>query len=256
MAGERHSDLLGLLLANGQTPVQEIADRLGASLATVRRDLNELEKIGRVERLHGAARISQGAHKEIAFQSRENVNLPAKRAIAVCAAEQIQPDATIFLDSSTTVLQLARHIANIPRPTSVFTNSLTVAQELAPCTHITLVLIGGRVRSENLSMVGSLTLKSLRELWFDQLFLGATAIDNEGNLTSLDADEAAANELMLERSNHGYILADASKLNSRTTHIVAQLGKQQTLICEAAVDPQLVQTAQESGLEILQASHD
>lgn len=254
MAIDRHSELLALLLANGQTPIQDIVDKLGASLATVRRDLIDLEKAGRVERLRGAARIANGSRNEVAFASREQHNLPAKRLIANRAAQFIEPSATVFLDSSTTVLQLARHIATSEIQTRVFTNSLSVALELAPFSHIEMTLIGGRIRSENMSSVGPLALKALDELWVDQLFLGATAIDDGARISSLDPDEAAVNARMISRAGHAYILADQSKLEAHSTHAVAQLNKNQTIISDGAPNQTLANFVLQNGLNFIDAS--
>ncbi|WP_380058305.1 DeoR/GlpR family DNA-binding transcription regulator [Falsihalocynthiibacter sp. SS001] len=254
MATDRHSELLSMLLERGQLPVQELAEALNASIATVRRDLIELEKLGRIERLHGSARIATAAHKEVAFASRELVNLPAKRAIAVRAAQELKPDASVFLDSSTTVLQLARHIAALDRSTRVFTNSLGVAQELSPFTHIETTLIGGRIRPENLSLVGPITRDALENLWVDQLFLGATAIDDEGCLSSLDPDEAAINSLMIRRAERAFILADQSKFSTRATHSVARLAQNQTIIADAPAPLALRKYARSCNLTIISAS--
>lgn len=254
MPSKRQSDLLALLLERGQTPVQTLADALGSSLATIRRDLTELEALGRVERLHGAAQIATAARKEVAFSAREGVNLPAKRAIAATAASALTSGATIFLDASTTVLQLARHIATTDQPMRVFTNSLRVSQELALVSHVDLTLIGGRVRAENLSMVGPLAHAALQDLWIDQLFLGATAIDSSGTLTSVDPEEAAINAQMIARARETRVLADATKLGQRTTHKVAQIAQGQTLITDAPPPTALADTAASTGFAITQTS--
>jgi DeoR family transcriptional regulator of aga operon len=232
MTTERHSDLLLLLLAKGKTSVQDIAAALGASPATVRRDLIELEVMGRVERSHGAARIATGSQKELAFSAREHDQIDAKRAIALEAAQYIQPNETLFLDAGTTVLQLARHIRGIAMPVKVFTNGLAVAQELAHVAGIETTLIGGRVRPENLSMVGPAAIAMIEGLWFNRLFLGATAIDCDGWLTSLDAAEAQINAQMVRRSASVTVMADGSKFRQRVTYGVTRLSKGQRLISD------------------------
>ena len=234
MTEDRQSKMLLLLLAQGQMSVHDIATALDASPATVRRDLSDLEQSGQVERLHGAARIAKGSQKELAFSARENTQIAAKRAIANTAAQLIQPNEAIFLDAGTTVLQLARHIKSNPVPVQVFTNGLVIAQELAHVPHANVTLIGGRLRSENLSMVGPAAVAMLEGLWFDRLFLGASAIDAEGHITSIEADEAATNAKMIERSASLVVLADSTKLNRRITHRVAQLGEGDLLISDAS----------------------
>ncbi|MEY8140888.1 DeoR/GlpR family DNA-binding transcription regulator [Falsihalocynthiibacter sp. CO-5D18] len=256
MTTDRHSDLLLLLLAKGQTSVQDIATSLGASLATVRRDLIELEQIGKIERRHGSARIATGAHKELAFSAREQAQIEAKRSIAYVAAQEIQPDETLFLDASTTVLQLVPHIRNLNAPIKVFTNGLVAAQELAHIPHVDLTLIGGRVRAENLSMVGAAAIAMMEGLWFDRLFLGATAIDDEGRLTSLESEEAAMNAQMIKHSANVTVLADRSKFGHRATHAVARLDAKHTLISECRPESPLAGYIARAGLTFKLADVD
>lgn len=234
MTEDRQSRLLLLLLSQGQMSVNGIAAALDASPATVRRDLSDLEQSGQIERLHGAARIAAGSQKELAFSAREDDQIAAKRAIASAAATLIHPNDAVFLDAGTTVLQLARHIKSNAMPVSVFTNGLVIAQELAHASHVTVTLIGGRMRSENLSMVGPAAIAMLRDLWFDRLFLGASAIDAAGHITSIDADEAATNAQMVARSAALVVLADSAKFNRRITHAVTQLSEGNLLISDAA----------------------
>lgn len=232
MTEDRQSKLLLLLLSQGQMSVQGIAAALSASPATVRRDLSDLEKTGQIERLHGSARIATASQTELAFSAREHNQIAAKRAIASTAALLIQPNDAVFLDAGTTVLQLARHIKSNGMPVNVFTNGLVIAQELAHAAHVNVTLVGGRVRAENLSMVGPAAIAMLDGLWFDRLFLGASAIDAEGHVTSIDAEEAATNAHMVRRSASLVVLADRTKFDTRITHAVIKLNKGDHLISD------------------------
>ncbi|WP_377505317.1 DeoR/GlpR family DNA-binding transcription regulator [Octadecabacter sp. R77987] len=233
MTNDRQSKLLLLLLSRGQVSVHEIATALDASPATVRRDLADLEKSGQIDRLHGSARIATGSKKELAFSAREDNQIAAKRAIAQAAAALVRPNEAILLDAGTTVLQLARHIKSNTVPVNVFTNGLAIAQELAHAAHVNVTLIGGRVRSENLSMVGPAAVSMLGGLWFDRVFLGVSAIDAQGRISSLDADEAETNAQMVRRSGELVVLADHTKFDTRTTHAVTTLGAGDRLISDA-----------------------
>ena len=108
MKGDRSAQIRQYLYSSGSSSVQAIADAVGISLATVRRDLQLLENGGFILRDHGGARIAERAGGEVAFEQREQKNLAAKRAIADAAYDMLQPDSTVFLDAGTTVLQLAR----------------------------------------------------------------------------------------------------------------------------------------------------
>jgi DeoR family fructose operon transcriptional repressor len=211
------------LYANGFSTIHTLADAIGASPATVRRDLQILEREGLIDRTHGGARIAEGSSVELAFQERAKRHLSAKRAIATAAYDLLVPRTAIFLDAGTTVLQLARLIRINPIPLRIFTNGLTVAQEFLDIPNLEIVLLGGQLRSENASLVGPQAEAMLEEIWFDQLFLGAGAISADGAIYSVDSAEANLNRRMLTRSAHCFVLADSSKFGTTATYKVAPL---------------------------------
>ena len=103
----------------------------------------------------------------------------------------------MFLDAGTTVLQLARLIRINPLPLRIFTNGLAVAQEFLNVPDLEVAILGGQLRSENASLVGPQAEAMLESLWFDQLFLGASAIGPDGAIYSVDSAEASFNKCML-----------------------------------------------------------
>jgi DeoR family fructose operon transcriptional repressor len=232
---DRLSAIRQHLYSHGFSHVQDIADAVGASLPTVRRDLLTLEAGGAIVRTHGGARIADTVGTEIAFELREQTNLAAKRAIADAAFEQLAPRSTVFLDAGTTVLQLARRLRLDPMPLSIFTNCITVAQVLMDVRDMRLTLIGGQLRPENASMVGPIAESMLERLWFDQLFLGAGAIADDGCIYSLDEHEARANELMLARSARRSLLVDSSKFGHRLTYRVAPLNSELQVFTDSSL---------------------
>ena len=256
MIPDRSAYIRTYLFEHGQTSVVRLAEIVGTSVATIRRDLTEMEQAGLLERLHGTARIAPGARGEVAFAARESTNLAAKRAIASAAYAAIQPGTTILLDAGTTVLQLARRIKLMPLPDTVFTNGLAVAQELADVPGVTLCLLGGRLRAENNSMIGPLAETMLDQLWFDRLFLGVSALSDDGAISSFDADEARANARMLARSARAVILADHGKFSQRATYAVAQLCGDEMLITDRPLTGDLAEHARRIGLATTVAAPD
>lgn len=220
------------LFAHGPATVETLCAAMGASAATIRRDLAEMEALGLILRDHGSARLAEGAGREIAFAARSRSQLAQKRAIAESAFGHLRPGQTVFLDAGTTTHQLARRIRLSPLPLTLATNCIPIAEELAGIDGLTVLLIGGRYRPENASLVGLLAERALADLWFDVLFMGAGAIGPDLTLYSLDADEARANALMLTRSDQSLILADSSKLGRRLPYRVAALGPQTHLITD------------------------
>jgi len=232
MKVERLDAIRSHLYAHGSSSIQGLADAVGASLATIRRDLSELERVGAIDRVHGGARIAEGSSVEVAFQERSKRNLTAKRALAAAAYRLLTPHATIFLDAGTTVLQLARLIRVSPLPLRIFTNGLAVAQEFLNVPNLEVMLLGGQLRSENASLVGPQAEAMLETLWFDQLFLGVSAIGPDGAIYSVDSAEASLNAHMLPRSAQRFVLADSSKFGSMATFRVAPLAAASRVITD------------------------
>lgn len=246
---DRFSAIRQHLYSSGYSSIQEIADAVGASPATIRRDLLALEAEGAITRNHGGARIAESAGIEVAFEIREQRNLAAKRAIGDAAFETIVPNSAIFLDAGTTVLQVARRIRLNPLPLSVFTNCVTVAQVLMDVRDLKITLLGGHLRPQNASMVGSLAEEMLDRLWFDRLFLGAGAIAEDCCLYSLDEEEARLNEKMLSRAAAKHLLVDSSKFGQRLTYKVARLSSDLGVITDDGIDDIWSSRLKEAGCE-------
>lgn len=219
----RHDAIRSYLYAHGFSDVQALTAALGASAATIRRDLQELEQQGVIDRVHGGARIAEGTTVEVAFEQRARRDVAAKQAIAALAYAGLTPHSAIFLDAGTTVLQLARLIRLTPLPLRVFTNGLLVAQELLHVPDIELTLIGGQLRRENASATGPEAEAMLDRLWFDRLFLGASAIGRDGGIYSVDSTEASLNRVMLKRAGAATLLVDSTKFGASATYRVGAL---------------------------------
>lgn len=220
------------LFTKGFASVGELAEAVGVSAPTVRRDLMELQAAGVVTRSHGGARIAETSGAEVAFEAREQINLAPKRAIGEAAYQMLRPDTAVFLDAGTTVLQLARRLRLNPLRLRVFTNCLAVAQLLMPVDGLTVTLLGGVLRPQNASMVGMLAEEALEKLWFDQLFLGVGAIADSGEISSADDQEARLNGRMLARAAEVVVLADAAKFGQRLTFRVGRLGPGVQIVTE------------------------
>jgi len=247
---DRHNAIRHHLYVHGPSTCQVMAAALGTSMATLRRDLNILEEEGLIDRVHGGARLATGSSVEVAFEERKEENLTAKRAIAEIAFQKLRPRSTIFLDAGTTVLQLARRLRISPMPITVFTNGLATAQELLNVPKIRVMILGGQLRTENASIVGSHAEGMLGGLWFDQLFLGAGAISPDASIYSVDHDEAALNSKMLSRSAERFVLVDASKFGRRATYSVGALDAQLHLIVDSAITADWRQRLLELGVEL------
>lgn len=253
MKPDRAQAIRQFLFSNGSSPISAIAQAVGASIPTLRRDLAELEEVGVVVRTHGGARLADQFEVEVAFEQREAQALLAKRAIGDLAYEMLQPGSSIFLDSGTTVLQLARRIRVNPLPLNVFTNCLPAAQMLIDVADVKVTLLGGQLRKENSSVVGPLAEEMLERLWFRQLFLGAGAIGEDGAMSSVDENEARLNSVMIARAEQRILLADAGKFGQRLTYRVASITDLQTVVTDTSLSSEWAERVSGFGLTLRRA---
>ncbi|KFE33851.1 DeoR/GlpR family DNA-binding transcription regulator [Thioclava atlantica] len=255
MRDDRLHEIRRLLYAAGAAcSVQEISDAIGASPATVRRDLIDLEAQGMIERTRGGAKISDTSGQEVAFALREQQNLSEKRAIAEVAYAHLRPHSSVLMDAGTTVLQLARCIRLRPMPLSVFTNCIPVAQVLADLPEVKVTLLGGVLRAENASMVGGLAERMLDELWFDQLFLGAGALASDRCIYTLEEAEARLNAKMIARSSTRHLLIDSTKFGRNLTYRVSPLKDVLSVISDGALSQEWSDRLAEMGVSVTLAS--
>lgn len=220
---DRLTEIRQYLYTNGQSSIQDLATHTGVSLPTIRRDLLRLEDEGVIEREHGWARIAQQSNTEIAFELRASQRIDEKRAIAEAAYSLLRPNTTVFFDAGTTVQQLARKLRSMPIPLTVFTNGLALVQELKSIPGVSVHLTGGALRIENLSMVGPLAERMLEMVWFDQVFIGCSAIAEDGKVHSIDLQEAAFNAKTLLRTSKKIFLTDSKKFGNKAPYVVCSL---------------------------------
>lgn len=193
----------------GISSVALIAKEIGASEATVRRDLRELEDRGLIRRTHGGA-LPAGYGAELSFGEKRIRNLNEKRAIGKAAAGLIRDGERVFIDSGTTTLQAARHL--VGRPVTVATNSLDVARIFMADAAVELWVIGGAMRKGPRSLVGFLADLALENLRFDAALIGANGVDSSFGASTPNPDEARTKNLMLRAAGRAYLLADHTKL--------------------------------------------
>lgn len=212
---ERHQQLLDLLEKSSRLTVKEIEMELGASPATVRRDLTELAREGLVVRTHGGALHPSTLHGEPIFQQRVKTAVKAKEAIACKAASLVGDHQTVYLDAGSTALAIGRLLA--PRhDVTVYTNSIPVCA-LGLSDGARIHLIGGELRVPSQSLVGGLGMDWLSHLRFDMAFIGASGLHPVEGPSTTSMEEAAMKQSAMERAKQAILVCDSQKWNRPET---------------------------------------
>lgn len=206
----RREQILAYLSTRDRTSVGELSQLLEVSEVTVRKDLDVLESQGVLTRVHGGAIVSGRGRLELYFSAREQEHLDEKRRIAQAAAAFIQSGQRIFLDASTTALQVARLIKD-REDLVVVTNGIYTALELNFCAGITTIVVGGTLRHRSSSLIGSLNINSLQRLRVDIGLFGARGLTARDGLMESEISEAQLKQQMVSASGLVIGIVDSSK---------------------------------------------
>jgi DeoR/GlpR family transcriptional regulator of sugar metabolism len=205
--------LLNQLQQDGQHSVRACSEAMGVSEVTIRNDLALLEREGLLQRTWGGAILRQQLRPERAFMARLQEHRAEKERIAVVAAQQVHDGDTIFLDASTTAYYIAQQL-NERQNLTVITNGLYTALELGPVPTITTIVIGGQVRGDNGSLVGTLSADLLAKLHVGKGFFSARGLTLAKGLMESTIAEGQLKELVINHVDQVVAVLDASKLGS------------------------------------------
>ncbi|ADQ67305.1 transcriptional regulator, deor family protein [Halogeometricum borinquense DSM 11551] len=251
LPAERKRRIVELVSADDGRSVEGLADELGYSKATIRRDLRELEDRGLIERSHGGAVPVTTVGKEQTYGQKEVQNIDGKRSIAERAVEEITPGQVVFFDAGTTTMEVAKQAPTDGSVLSV-TNSPRLAVELGKEEN-DVKLTGGTLRSRTRALVGPTAESFMERTNFDLLFLGTNAIDADGGLTTPNEDEARMKELMTEKAARVVLVADATKVGKRSFVKFADLGDVDVFVTDAELPQRERQAFENEGVSVVAA---
>jgi DeoR/GlpR family transcriptional regulator of sugar metabolism len=226
----RQLSILEILSRNTESSVRELATQLAVTPMTVRRDLDELQKQGRVVRTHGSATLAGNGVVEFSFAEKSRQNAERKRSIARAALQLIAPGMTISLDTGTTCLEVARAIGN-RRGVSILTSSLAIASVLYSRDEMQVILLGGTLRPHSPDLSGPLTERILRDFRVDMALIGCDGITPDGASTT-DLSVVRVSQAMMSGASKVIMLADSSKLGTAALYKFADWGNISRLITD------------------------
>lgn len=254
LAVQRRNETLDLLTRQDAVTVEDLAARLAVSVSTVRRDLDELERQGKVRRVHGGAVLSTPGvtdAPEPPLPAREIECAAEKAAIAARAATLIEPGTVVLVSGGTTTAGLAPHLSGIPGIT-VVTNSLDLAHRLA-LVAVDLVVLGGALRRPELSLLGSLVGHGLGELHIDHVLMGSYGIDPDSGLLGASAVECDTDRRIARSARRLTVLADPTKFTRRSPHRICPLDSVRELVTSAAIDADDLAAVRGRGVDVIVA---
>src|SRR5579884_172259 len=249
LAPERQELLRGILREDHVVRVDDLSRRLRVSVATIRRDLDQLESLGEIRRVHGGAVGVEGRLEEPFFDAKTSIAAREKERIARAAVRLLEPNDTIYLDGGSTVLELARLIRDRSNVT-VVTNSLRAAMELAS-RGPRLILIGGELRRLSQTLVGPLSRLTLEDLHVDKAFMGTIGLTLEEGLTTTDPSEAYTKELVMRQARQVILLADSGKAGKVSFARAGRLENVHVVVTDRALEKNFARELAKKGIKVV-----
>ncbi len=247
---ERHDRILAELAKRGSIGVQELANLLDASPATIRRDIAELDERQTVLRTHGGATL-RDRHEELPYDAKVMAFLPEKRRIGAKAASMLTPNLTVGCGGGTTMMQMIVAIKRMRL--KVVTTAVNVALELRDAPGIEVLLTGGTLRARTAEMVGHVAERTLRDVNLDVAVIGVDGIEAKGGLTTYDSAEAYVNRVLIERAQEVWILADHTKIGQVRPAVIAPLANAMLLVTDSAAPEGQLRELSDAGLKLMRA---
>src|SRR3984957_10771310 len=247
LTSQRKKLILTRLTADGQIVARDLALELRISEDTIRRDLRELAREGKLQRVHGGALPASAAVGDL--QIREQVSPKDKIELGGMGASMIRPNQVVILDGGTTALQVARQLAPNLRATIV-THSPTVAVEAAKHQYVDLIMLGGRRFRQSMGNVGAAVIDAASRLRADICFMGVPGVHPDAGLSTGDAEEAAVKRALHERAAETIVLASAEKLMAASPFLVTSLSEISLLVVPPRTQDRVVREFRAGGVKV------
>lgn len=249
---QRQDEILRLLRDHERVDVADLAVQFDVTTETIRRDLSELQRRRLVRRVHGGAIPWDSGRVEPLLAERDAQQIEEKSRIGALAVQELPPEGVVMLDSGSTIARVAERLSMDSRLTIV-TNSLANVQALAEHVTIRLVVLGGEMERNTLTMADAQTVAAIQDLTVDTLILGTDGISAHGGLSTPYRHHAEVKRAMIRSARRVIAVADHTKVG--TDHFIrfATCVDIDTLITDSDADPAAVASVEAAGTTVLQA---
>jgi DeoR family transcriptional regulator, aga operon transcriptional repressor len=244
----RREQALELVRTRDFVRIQDLSDRFGVSIVTVRHDLDVLEDHGHIRRVRGGAVPRKSPHPESSYEAREAAQSAEKARIARKSLEMITSDSAVILDVGTTTMAIARELVvrTDLQNVTVFTSGINIALALERAIpRIDVVVTGGTLRPLNHSLVEPMAGLMYEHIRAATSFVGCNGIHVERGITTTNLPEAAMKQRMLAAGHRRIVVADATKFSQDSMVRVCGLEDLDTIVTAGDVDPSFLGTVRE-----------
>ena len=229
----RHQRLLEYLGEKGKIEVATLSRKFNVTEMTIRRDLEILESINALKRIHGGALLPVGSSYEPPFTLRQKTNSASKQAIGVFVASQVSDGNTLILDGGSTGLAIAEALTN--RVVTITPLSLRIAAFLSDSSTVSLLIPGGSIRQGEKTFVGAETLEYLSSRHYDHCLMAASGVSLEDGITEWNPEDAAIKRKAVQVSENVILAADSSKFGRRGFVSICPLSTPDLIVTDSGI---------------------
>lgn len=248
---ERRKNILHQINEKGQVLIYELSNEFSVSEVTIRNDLEQLEKKNMLIRARGGAMKMEGSVGIDYFLSeKDKLNSEEKARIGKSAAMMINEHDTIIIDSGTTTLEIAKNLGKL-NDVTVICNAINVIGYLIQHKEINLIIPGGYLRKNSLSLVGPLAEKNLQNLYVDKVFIGVDGFDTKHGIYTPNIEEAHFNEIMIKISKEVIVVCDSSKFLRRSFAYICGIEKIHSVITDSGIPDEDRKRLEEAGVKVV-----
>jgi DeoR family ulaG and ulaABCDEF operon transcriptional repressor len=251
---ERHQLIQKLVDERSIISVGDLVELLGASEATVRRDINAMAERGEIKRVRGGAEALRPRNRShltgVPFELSRDICVPQKRAIARAAAAMIKPGESIIINGGTTTWRLVEFLRTADL--DILTNSFPIAAELLATGNNRITLPGGTIYREQNTVLSPYPNDVVSHFWASAMFTGCYGINAFG-LMETDPQYVQSGIRFIERAERLVVMADSRKLRQRSSMIVAGLDRVTTLITDSGAAREELEVLRRAGVETVVA---
>lgn len=256
-SAHRHQFILHTLEESGTVLIETLCASLGASVATIRRDLEELEGRSLLKRVRGGAvpigpLFYEPFRNDVSFQDKIASFADEKRRIARAAAALVQAGQTVAVSGGTTTTEVIRSL-KVLRGISIVTNTINVAMELSNCKDIEVIVTGGVLRGSWFTLVGPIANASTEMVFADIMFLGVDGIDAKQGLTCTNPSEAEVLRKLAQHARRKVVVADHSKLGHVSKFLLCPTSEIDTLITDDGASHAATAPFEKRGITVVKA---
>ena len=240
-----------MVMAEGIVRIEDLTGRFGVSLMTAHRDLDDLVGRGLLRKTRGIVSAAPTSLIESSDVYRSSRQSAEKRAIAEAAVAFVEPGQAVFFDDSTTVLQLAPHLATRV-PITAITNSITLMNELKGMRDLTLLGLGGQFHNWCNAFLGPVTNAEIRQLRADCVFLSMSAITDD-MVFHQSLEMVETKRAMFDSAATRILLADHTKFERRALHAMGSLDEFDVVIVDDETPPRQIERMKSRGIRVVVA---